>query len=96
MGFERGGLPHWGQMLDLGGVQGHGSLYSQYARWRQVYAKMSNNFTARTFENELSSRWKLTTPDGPSPASIASTALLLLEEEAPVPIASNALLLLGD
>jgi FAD/FMN-containing dehydrogenase len=61
MGFDLGGLPHWGQQLDLGGVQGHGSLYRQYAQWRQVYAKMSNNFTARTFENELSSRWNLTT-----------------------------------
>jgi hypothetical protein len=95
MGFDRGGLPHWGQQLDLG-VQGHGSLYPQYARWRHVYAKMSNNFTARTFENELSSRWNLTTPDGPRPVSIASNALLLLEERAAVPIASNTLLLLEE
>jgi FAD/FMN-containing dehydrogenase len=95
MGFERGGLPHWGQELDLG-VQGYGRLYPRYAQWRQVYAKMSNYFSARTFENELSSRWKITTPDGPSPASIASNALLLLEEKPPVPIASNALLLLEE
>jgi hypothetical protein len=57
---------------------------------------MSNNFTARTFENELSSRWNLTTPDGPRPVSIASNALLLLEERAAVPIASNTLLLLEE
>jgi hypothetical protein len=66
-GFNLGGLPHWGQQLDLG-VQGHGSLYRQYAEWRRVYAKMSKNFTARTFENELSSGWNLTTPNqGPVP-----------------------------
>jgi len=33
---------------------------------------------------------------GRSPTSIASNALLLLEEKAPVPIASNTLLLLED
>jgi FAD binding domain len=62
LGYERGALPHWGQLLDLGGVQGHGSRYPKYAAWRRVYSKMSKNFTARTFENSLSSRWKLTTP----------------------------------
>jgi FAD binding domain len=62
LGYERGALPHWGQLLDLGGVQGHGSRYPKYAAWRHVYGKMSKNFTARTFENKLSSRWKLTTP----------------------------------
>jgi hypothetical protein len=29
---------------------------------------MSNNYTARTFENQLSSRWHLTTPETTSPA----------------------------
>jgi hypothetical protein len=62
IGFNLGGLPHWGQLLDLS-VQGHGSLYPEYARWRRIYSKMSNNFTARTFENDFSSRWELTTPD---------------------------------
>src|SRR5215217_1207310 len=112
IGFNLGGLPHWGQQLDLG-VQGHGSLYPQYGRWRQVYAKMSNNFTAQTFENGLSSRWNLTTPglttpsapiasiaplllEDKAPVPIASILPLLLEEKAPVPIASIALLLLGD
>jgi hypothetical protein len=61
LGFERGGLPHWGQLLDMG-VQGHVSLYPRYAQWRGIYARMSNGFTVRTFENGLSSRWKLTTP----------------------------------
>jgi len=59
MVYQYGGIPHWGQLIDLN-VQGHGSLYRRYAQWRQVYAKMSNNFTARTFENALSSRWQLT------------------------------------
>ncbi len=61
MVYQYGGLPHWGQ-LNAGNVQGHGSLYRRYAQWRQVYAKMSNNFTAQTFENALSSRWQLTSP----------------------------------
>ncbi|MEH2539201.1 FAD-binding protein [Bradyrhizobium sp. AZCC 1699] len=62
LALGHGGLPHWGQMLDLDpNVRGHGRLYRQYSRWREVYAAMSNNFTARTFENDLSARWRLTT-----------------------------------
>ena len=64
-GIELGGLPHWGQIVDWGTVQGDASLYPQYAEWRQVYGRMSNNFTTRTFENDSSTRWKLTTPPPP-------------------------------
>jgi hypothetical protein len=61
--YTFGGLPHWGQLLDLpGGVQGNGNLYPRLQEWRQIYAKVSNNFTKRTFENALSARWHLTTP----------------------------------
>jgi hypothetical protein len=54
-------LPHWGQMIDLN-IQGYGDRYPNYAKWQQVYAALSNNFTTRTFENCLSSRWQLTYP----------------------------------
>ena len=57
-----GGVPHWGQLLDLNG-QGHASIYPNFSKWREVYAALSNNFTARTFENDLSVRWKLTVPN---------------------------------
>jgi hypothetical protein len=56
-----GGVPHWGQLLDLHS-QGHASIYPNFSKWREVYAALSNNFTARTFENDLSVRWKLTLP----------------------------------
>jgi hypothetical protein len=59
--YQYGGLPHWGQLIDLY-LQGHGAIYPRYTPWRQVYAQMSNNFTTRTFENALSSRWQLTSP----------------------------------
>jgi hypothetical protein len=57
-----GGIPHWGQLLDLNS-QGHASIYPNFSKWREVYATLSNNFTARTFENDLSVRWKLTLPN---------------------------------
>lgn len=61
-GFDLGGVPHWGQGLDFG-VQGKGvDLYPRLSDWRDVYARFSRDFTARTFENDLSSRWGLTAP----------------------------------
>jgi hypothetical protein len=61
--YASGGLPHWGQLLDLpGGIQGNGSLYPRFQEWRQIYGQLSNNFSQRTFENALSRRWGLTTP----------------------------------
>jgi hypothetical protein len=54
-------LPHWGQFLDLN-KQGYGNRYPYYKKWQQIYANLSNNFTVRTFENDLSSRWQLTFP----------------------------------
>jgi FAD binding domain/Ig-like domain from next to BRCA1 gene/PASTA domain len=60
IGYDRGALPHWGQMVDLG-VQGYGGRYPGYALWRQVYGRMSRNFAAQTFANQLSTRWNLTT-----------------------------------
>ena len=54
-------LPHWGQFLDLN-RQGYGNRYPYYNKWQQIYANLSNNFTVRTFENDLSNRWQLTFP----------------------------------
>jgi hypothetical protein len=54
-------VPHWGQMIDLN-IQGYGDRYPSYGKWQQVYATLSKNFTVRTFENALSSRWQLTSP----------------------------------
>jgi len=54
------GLPHWGQLLDIGQQRGYGDLYPNYRNWQQIYASLSNNFATRTFENALSSRWQLT------------------------------------
>jgi hypothetical protein len=60
IGLDRGALPHWGQMIDLG-VQGYAGTYPGYAEWRQIYGRMSSSFTTRTFENAMSMRWNLTT-----------------------------------
>jgi hypothetical protein len=56
-----GGVPHWGQLLDLNS-QGHAGIYPNFPKWREVYGSLSNNFTTRTFENDLSVRWQLTLP----------------------------------
>ena len=74
--YDHGGLPHWGQLLDLdrqgyGSPRGHGSLYSRFAEWRQAYATTSNNFTARTFENALSRRWNLTSHESATVLHVA-------------------------
>ena len=65
IGLKGGGFAHWGQNIDWA-HESRGSSYPRYAQWRQIYAKMSNNFTSRTFENGLSSRWNLTTPTPPT------------------------------
>lgn len=57
---QHGALLHWGQLNEP--FSGDGSMYRGYGSWRAAYATMSRNFTARTFENALSVRWKLTTP----------------------------------
>jgi FAD/FMN-containing dehydrogenase len=58
---QHGALAHWGQINEP--FNGNGAMYTGYANWRAVYATMSKNFTARTFENPLSVRWGLTTPE---------------------------------
>jgi hypothetical protein len=58
---QHGALAHWGQINQTFG--GNATAYPGYAEWRAVYATMSNNFTARTFENALSARWGFTTPE---------------------------------
>jgi FAD/FMN-containing dehydrogenase len=59
IGFDAGALAHWGQELRQGGAA---SRYPRYGEWRRVYARMSDNFKKRTFENPLALRWQLTTP----------------------------------
>lgn len=73
LAYQHGGLPHWGQMIDQGVSvpSGGAALHPGYAAWRDVYAKMSSNFTIRTFENALSVRWNLTTP--PPPPELSAT-----------------------
>ena len=62
IGLKGGGYAHWGQHIEWAHTS-HGSVYPGYLKWRQIYAKMSSNFTVRTFENALSLRWNLTTPN---------------------------------
>jgi FAD binding domain-containing protein/PASTA domain-containing protein len=61
-GTRNGALAHWGQEIDMAFKQ-HGSIYPQYANWREAYGRLSNNFSIRTFENPLSLRWNLTRPN---------------------------------
>ena len=49
---QHGGVLHWGQIIEPS--RGNGTVYPGYANWRAIYATMSKNFTARTFENALS------------------------------------------
>jgi FAD/FMN-containing dehydrogenase len=77
MVYRYGGLPHWGQLIDLGN-QGRGNIYPQYPQWRKVYQRLSNNFSSRTFENALSERWQLTTPYWGAPA-VASWGIKRLD-----------------
>ena len=61
LALQHGGLPHWGQLLDLGRTD-DATKYPRYDDWIQVYGRLSQNFSARTFSNKLSERWKLTIP----------------------------------
>jgi FAD/FMN-containing dehydrogenase len=70
LGYQHGGLAHWGQMIDLITEpqpavlpRGDRTMYPRYREWRQIYANLSDNFRVRTFENALSTRWRLTTPE---------------------------------
>jgi hypothetical protein len=71
LAIQHGALVHWGQINQPFG--GNATAYPGYANWRAVYATMSKNFTARTFENALSARWRLTTPVAPSLGGAASS-----------------------
>jgi hypothetical protein len=62
MALQNGGLAHWGQLVDMGGMRSHGSVFDEYFGWRVAYARMSHNYATRTFENDLSNRWNLTKP----------------------------------
>jgi FAD/FMN-containing dehydrogenase len=92
IGLELGGLPHWGQLLDLC-LQGDGSLYPRSSEWRNVYAQMSNGYAAQTFENWLTRRWKLTTPsaeDTPSETDQRTVAVPEASSLVPLGAAINA------
>lgn len=61
IGVGQGGIPHWGQLVDLG-LSGEASIYPKSPTWRSVYGQFSSGFTLRTFENALTRRWGLTDP----------------------------------
>src|SRR4030095_1165284 len=69
--YHHGGKPHWGQLNNLT-VPGHGSIYSRFSEWRGGGWSKASNCTKRTFENDLSSRWQLTSPTIVSPIMIPS------------------------
>ena len=62
IGYSLGGKPHWGQRTDGLVTQGNGTIYPRLSEWRSAYARLSDNFQQRTFENDFSKRWELTTP----------------------------------
>lgn len=62
IGYSLGGKPHWGQRSDGLITQPDASIYARLPEWRSAYARLSDNFRKRTFENAFSRRWQLTTP----------------------------------
>lgn len=59
LGYNAGGLPHMGQMLDIA-IEPGGRIYPRFQEWRDVYQQISGG--KHTFANALSDRWQLTTP----------------------------------
>ena len=96
----RNPLPHWGQMLDSASLapenahfdvkQGYGDRYPNYTKWQQVYAQLSNNFTVRTFENDLSARWQLTYPPQTMTAAVSIIGKQGLSVQAKVTVTNVA------
>lgn len=85
IGIETLALPHWGQQIDLRSVT-HASRYSGYLQWRQVFARMSNNFKRLTFANQLSDRWGLTTRDAAQFAEQSVTTRMIVGESQTVSV----------
>jgi hypothetical protein len=79
LAYQHGGLLHWGQIIEP--FRGNGTAFPDYAEWREIYAIMSRNFSARTFENALSARWGLTTPT-PAQHVLGADELALTEAPA--------------
>ena len=59
-GMRHGALPHWGQLLDLT-QQRTATPLPRLRAWRRARAQLCGG--QRTFDSELSSRWRLTTPE---------------------------------